>query len=1232
MSSGVGTYTTPGGTYEGQYVAGAWSGIGRFTWPDGRVYDGEFSQNCFDGRGKVTYPDGTIRRGRWESDEFIGSDSEGEEESEDDEVAVVGQGSSHIYAYSGRAAEDALTAAGSDGGRTQIADVVFKARGPTGVMLVEKFDSSTKKWQLYLDEVLPASAADNCGKLRCGTVLHSVDQLCVLGLRYTDVLAKMQKRPLQLTFMDASHFTDAAQRVGAGDGELFSRVGNELIVMNQTLSLITSAERLRKAKPGGNEFESKKAKLTIVQATGSKKNKEKMIATVFFDLRDYVGQDLASGGPCTQEVVFQPETTLIPLTVLAAITVTWLLPGSVLDDDNDNEISDIVSEMSGGSDDMRLELASNHSFEMAHASLPDADAAGAARRRRLPLEQHTANDVALALREMRLSKYEPYFRERQIDGIALAAMTNTGWQDLFDNRITTRVPPEDRIMIRKCFRELDTRQKDEQSEVDMSSLQSPSVAESLHGDAVSETGSPMDQSRKTRRISTQKTRRISTASSVALSTGAASRNSAGDDGKFDDFKFEGCTVHVGNLGGRLEQEDALHELFDPFGRFLQATVRDRPGINKSWALVTFSTEGAKQAALAASLLADGGDGTLLKIKEVSMEAAMASTGAFSQMWRIAKTRAERARQQLLQNEPEAARRRSSASRRRSSASAARTPPAGSPSSGLPASQRSGVQKMSVRDAFELFDDDRNGMADQQELRAIMNIFDQQPSDEDIATILDGREGVDLATVQAIMASRGISSAEVRAQEAGADTERGDAGGAARGKPKGLKSTVRGMVLAGRLGRTASRLDGGLQGGRPSTAEAELENLRSVLSGLRVDEAEGAGNILVARPPAPGEAPSPNMMLRLTQELCDAKVSLAEQDGAMDTLKVQRDELEASAYVTEAEKKQVMGALLEAKLALAETELEKQKLAVSLARERRNRDVLGQRLATLELRLASASKTVCASCGADVPAGGSPRTEVSEAPGQKRPRRKILADVGPEQAVFEPANEKKSPKSHELIRNAIRSIDLFTNLQPEQMKMVINAVKRRPFPAGTDIVAKGNPTSHFFVLESGQCAAESGDGDILMLATGSSFGERSLLHEGLSPRTFHARTDCLFWVLDRTSYLGIVVHTNTRRKEMYEKLLDGVAFLGTVSDAELSMLADCLKPYVARADTDIFRVGDKSDYFYVVVAGTVKILDNKGADVGRLSKGEYFGERALQRGESRRQVGCGGACTVVPDAE
>eukprot|EP01043_Picozoa_sp_COSAG02_P093332 COSAG02_NODE_29856_length_561_cov_1.428571_1_plen_132_part_10 len=71
--------------------AGSWCGKGKFQWLDGRVYRGEFRDSAFNGHGKITYPDGTVRKGKWEEDDFVGSDSDDDDDDvaddDDDDVA-----------------------------------------------------------------------------------------------------------------------------------------------------------------------------------------------------------------------------------------------------------------------------------------------------------------------------------------------------------------------------------------------------------------------------------------------------------------------------------------------------------------------------------------------------------------------------------------------------------------------------------------------------------------------------------------------------------------------------------------------------------------------------------------------------------------------------------------------------------------------------------------------------------------------------------------------------------------------------------------------------------------------------------------------------------------------------------------------------------------------------------------------------------------------------------------
>ena len=49
--------------YEGHFERGQWNGLGKVTYPDGRVYEGEFTDSHLQGRGKYTMKDGMVYEG-----------------------------------------------------------------------------------------------------------------------------------------------------------------------------------------------------------------------------------------------------------------------------------------------------------------------------------------------------------------------------------------------------------------------------------------------------------------------------------------------------------------------------------------------------------------------------------------------------------------------------------------------------------------------------------------------------------------------------------------------------------------------------------------------------------------------------------------------------------------------------------------------------------------------------------------------------------------------------------------------------------------------------------------------------------------------------------------------------------------------------------------------------------------------------------------------------------------
>ena len=68
---GYGCYEFADGFYEGEWVAGAYQGIGTLQYTDGGSYTGRFLEGKADGLGEEKDADGTIRRGLWSKGELF---------------------------------------------------------------------------------------------------------------------------------------------------------------------------------------------------------------------------------------------------------------------------------------------------------------------------------------------------------------------------------------------------------------------------------------------------------------------------------------------------------------------------------------------------------------------------------------------------------------------------------------------------------------------------------------------------------------------------------------------------------------------------------------------------------------------------------------------------------------------------------------------------------------------------------------------------------------------------------------------------------------------------------------------------------------------------------------------------------------------------------------------------------------------------------------------------------
>ncbi|KAN0064209.1 hypothetical protein ACQY0O_003376 [Thecaphora frezii] len=234
---------------------------------------------------------------------------------------------------------------------------------------------------------------------------------------------------------------------------------------------------------------------------------------------------------------------------------------------------------------------------------------------------------------------------------------------------------------------------------------------------------------------------------------------------------------------------------------------------------------------------------------------------------------------------------------------------------------------------------------------------------------------------------------------------------------------------------------------------------------------------------------------------------------------------------------------------------------------------------------------------------------------------------------------KSDEQMERIRGSIGDNLLFRNLEQDQYRDVLLAMKEIKVDANVAVIEQGAQGDYFYVVESGtldvyvRSTAEStqssddGTGPTSSLAAlgekkvsygpGSSFGELALLYAQPRAATVLSTSPCTLWALDRITFRSILMETNSRRRALYEKFLKDVPLFEHLSAAERAKVSDSLEPRDYPIGERIIAQGERGSEFFIIVEGNAEVRKRKGAEdggqeevVGKLSRGDYFGELAL----------------------
>ncbi|OLY85362.1 cAMP-dependent protein kinase regulatory subunit [Smittium mucronatum] len=257
---------------------------------------------------------------------------------------------------------------------------------------------------------------------------------------------------------------------------------------------------------------------------------------------------------------------------------------------------------------------------------------------------------------------------------------------------------------------------------------------------------------------------------------------------------------------------------------------------------------------------------------------------------------------------------------------------------------------------------------------------------------------------------------------------------------------------------------------------------------------------------------------------------------------------------------------------------------------------------------------------------------------------------------------KTPEQKERISNSLKGNFLFEQLDEDSYHGVVDAMEEKTVGPNVDVIVQGDVGDYFYIVETGEFdiykskldSEGKPTGEPALVATvkgGGSFGEMALMYNSPRAATVRSTMDSTLWAIDRITFRRLLMERTFKKRQMYEKFLLDIPLLGKLEPYELQKISDSLQSCIFEDGETVIRQGDIGDSFYLIEEGHAIVLkksprsafrpddpilnttpvkkdpssrsvDEEDEDyferqVGKLGKGDYFGELALLSNETRK---------------
>ncbi|XP_063386317.1 cGMP-dependent protein kinase, isozyme 2 forms cD4/T1/T3A/T3B isoform X3 [Cydia fagiglandana] len=215
---------------------------------------------------------------------------------------------------------------------------------------------------------------------------------------------------------------------------------------------------------------------------------------------------------------------------------------------------------------------------------------------------------------------------------------------------------------------------------------------------------------------------------------------------------------------------------------------------------------------------------------------------------------------------------------------------------------------------------------------------------------------------------------------------------------------------------------------------------------------------------------------------------------------------------------------------------------------------------------------------------------------------------------------KNESSRELIKSAILDNDFMKNLEMTQIREIVDCMYPVEYAAGSLIIKEGDVGSIVYVMEEGRVEVSRENKYLSTMAPGKVFGELAILYNCKRTATIKAATDCRLWAIERQCFQTIMMRTGLIRQAEYTDFLKSVPIFKNLPEDTLIKISDVLEETHYQNGDYIVRQGARGDTFFIISKGQVKVTqklpNNDEKFIRSLTKGDFFGEKALQGDDLR----------------